>query len=489
MKYYLFLFIYIFFSCASQGSPSGGPIDNTGPSMINIYPDNNSLILEDDKIVISFDELINPITVVNAIDIFPYNDFSYRISGKKIIISPNKSWKINNILKIKLSRYIADYQNNFMSSPIELFYFNSSESHNKLISGNIINHDSNLYELGLYEIENLNYELIEKTESDKNGKFNFKYLKAGTYFIAAVSDSLVNIKDDIRKRRYGMITDSFIDLINNDTTYTSIQIDNPIERLSIQSFDQLNNNFGYIMYTNGKQDPFIFSSDNDSLLINIKLKNRLESYEINYPVALNNIIDTIPPTIKSFEILDNNGQLILSEPIKKNPIIFYSQDSVDYNLDYTFINPFTITFPINNKLGSEIFITNLNDTYNNLVSDTLSLLIDSSNILDDSIIEGGNVFGSVIYNGNYSIIIKAQGIDSDNTYYAISDKNGDFYIANIEPGFYRFSAFEFLGGYDSTQYFSGLWEPVSRASKFKIYPEELEIRKHWDIKDMIIEID
>ena len=139
--------------------------------------------------------------------------------------------------------------------------------------------------------------------------------------------------------------------------------------------------------------------------------------------------------------------------------------------------------------GLKCVITNLNDTYNNLVSDTLSFLIDSSNMLYNSIIEGGNVFGSVIYNGNYSIIIKAQGIDLDNTYYAISDKNGDFYIANIEPGFYRFSAFEFLGGYDSTQYFSGLWEPVSRASKFKIYPEELEIRKHWDIRDMIIEID
>ena len=68
------------------------------------------------------------------------------------------------------------------------------------------------------------------------------------------------------------------------------------------------------------------------------------------------------------------------------------------------------------------------------------------------------------------------------------DQISEFSIINIEPGFYTFSAFEFLGGYDSTQYFSGLWDPVSRAAKFSIYPENLEIRKHWDIKDMIIEI-
>ena len=164
MKYYLFLITCIFFGCASQGSPSGGPIDDEGPQVISISPKSKSKILEDDKIVIVFDEPINPITVVNAIEIFPDNKFSYRVSGKKIIITPEKKWRNLDILKIKLSRYISDYQNNFMSSPIELFYSNFSKLSNKIIDGQIISQDNNLFELGLYKIKDSDYQLIEKTE-------------------------------------------------------------------------------------------------------------------------------------------------------------------------------------------------------------------------------------------------------------------------------------------------------------------------------------
>ena len=493
MKYYLFLFSCIFFSCASQGSPNGGPIDDRGPQVVKISPTNNLILSSEDKIVIFFDELINPITIVNAIEIFPSNNFSYRISGKKIIISPENKWNNSTVLKIKLSRYISDYQNNFMSSPIELFYFNSSESSNKMISGKIINADNKLFELGLYEIKNLDYKLIEKTESNERDIFEFKYLNEGEYFIAAVSDSLVNIQDDIRKRKYGMITDSSIDLIKSDTIYIDIKIDSPIEQLSIKSFEQVNNGFGYIMYDNGKKEPFIIPKGKDSLLINFKLKNRLESYTVNYPIILRDVIDTISPMIKSFETFNNNiGEITLNEPIQhldnqNNPIIFYLQDSIYHTLDYDFVNPFTITFSLDNKLISQILVSNLTDLYSNTVNDTLSVLVESSNTLENDI-QGGNVYGSIIYKGDMPIIIKAESIDLNYTYYTFLDKISEFSIINIEPGFYTFSAFEFLGGYDSTQYFSGLWDPVSRAAKFSIYPDNLEIRKHWDIKDMIIEI-
>ncbi len=502
MKYYLFLITCIFFSCASQGSPNGGPIDDEGPQVISISPKSKSKILEDDKIVIVFDEPINPITVVNAIEIFPDNKFSHRVSGKKIIITPEKKWRNLDILKIKLSRYISDYQNNFMSSPIELFYSNFSKLSNKIIDGQIISKDNNLFELGLYKIKDSDYQLIEKTESNKKGEFEFKYLNEGKYFIVAVSDSLVNIKDDIRKRRYGMITEKFIDLINIDTISTLIKIDDPIERLSIKSFVQLNNRFGNIMYNNGTEAPFFIpkKNDADSLLIEMKLKNRLESYSVNYPIALNDIIDTIPPKIKSFQALNNIGEIIINEPIFSlqgpnnldtllygSPIIFYLKDSTYKYLDYDLINPVTLTFSINEVINSELLITNLTDLYNNNINDTLSLLINSDISLNNNV-QGGSVYGSIIYNGEYPIIIKAEDINSETKYFSFGNDNNQFSIKNMQPGFYKFSAFEFLGGYDSTQYFSGLWNPVSRAAKFSIYPDNLEIRKHWDIKDMVIEI-
>ena len=155
------------------------------------------------------------------------------------------------------------------------------------------------------------------------------------------------------------------------------------------------------MYNNGEQTPFLISKENDkdSLLIKMKLKNRLESYSINYPIALNNIIDTIPPLISSFQSLNNIGEIIINEPIQfldanNSPIIFYLKDSIYHDIDYNFINPFTINFPINKEINSEIFITNLIDFYNNNINDTLSLSINSDVLLDNNI-QGGNVYGSL----------------------------------------------------------------------------------------------
>ena len=43
-----------------------------------------------------------------------------------------------------------------------------------------------------------------------------------------------------------------------------------------------------------------------------------------------------------------------------------------------------------------------------------------------------------------------------------------------------------LDNYDSTQYFNGQWGPFKRASKLGIYNDTLEVRTHWDIKNMSI---
>ena len=44
MKYYILLILFIFFGCASQMKPGGGPIDKDGPVLVNLYPSNNSII-------------------------------------------------------------------------------------------------------------------------------------------------------------------------------------------------------------------------------------------------------------------------------------------------------------------------------------------------------------------------------------------------------------------------------------------------------------
>ena len=74
------------------------------------------------------------------------------------------------------------------------------------------------------------------------------------------------------------------------------------------------------------------------------------------------------------------------------------------------------------------------------------------------------------------------------SYYNYTNSNNQFSFLNVKPGFYNFSAYEIVGDYDSTQYYSGSWKPFKRAAKFGFYNQTLEVRNHWDIQDMIIQI-
>ena len=103
--------------------------------------------------------------------------------------------------------------------------------------------------------------------------------------------------------------------------------------------------------------------------------------------------------------------------------------------------------------------------------------------------EGGNIYGEIEYSGTHPIIIKAESINLENTYYEYMNQNNEFNFLNIKPSLYNFIAYEILGDYDSTQYFSGLWEPFQRAAKFGIYSDTLEVRNNWDIKNMLLEVD
>ena len=122
MKHYILLIAFIFFSCASQMKPGGGPIDTDGPKLMGLYPDNQSIIPNSDtKIIFEFNETINPISTVNSINIQNFSAFDYKVQGKKIIIMPTNQWPDFDIMKITITRGVSDMLNNQISKPIQLF--------------------------------------------------------------------------------------------------------------------------------------------------------------------------------------------------------------------------------------------------------------------------------------------------------------------------------------------------------------------------------
>jgi hypothetical protein len=515
MRYYLILIIYIFTSCASQSSPKGGSIDIKGPLLLKATPNNNTKISNSDKIILYFDEDINSISAVKALSISNFNNFEYKVQGKKIIISPIDKWPNIDFIKINISRELSDLRNNIISESIHLFYSFLKKLPNKQISGNIINSNDNIFEVVLFKIENKKYSFIDKTQSDINGDFNFLHLNKGKYIIFSVQDFFEDVSQDIKNRSYGFISDEFIDLDTLSDSNVKIMIEKPLQELSIQSFRQINNNFGLFMLSNGSEYPFFIKDisynsfiKNDTVSVSLDLENRMSSYSTqNYKLVLNNILDSIPPNVEFNDFIGNDYYLKFSEPIlgfnildinKLNdsilnyrPSIFtYSQDSSVVNLEYNFKNYLELKLNLSEYNSDNIYVTNMYDYFGNQNSDTLKISISDSkninNIKKDFV--GGNIYGSIDYMGRYPVMVKAENINEDNIYYDLLHKNNNFQFINIKPGFYNFIAYEILGDYDSTEYFNGSWSPYKRAAGFGVYHTTLEVRSLWDIQDMIIPI-
>ena len=491
MKYYLALLLFIFIGCAAQMAPKGGPIDNEGPKLIEVSHSFDSNIFNtNEEIIFYFNEFVNPLSIVNSIKIINFIDFDYQVRGKKIIIRPNKKWPNYKMIKINISRNVSDFNGNNMDDPIQILFSNGKVLSNNKIFGRLINTNDAIFDIGAYNLIDSSYLLIDKTESNKEGNFKFQYLDNAQYIVAAVSNKIDVLQDDIRNKRYGFISQDFIDLFNQDSTNIIIKVDNPLEKLEIKSFRQINNNFGYIMLNNGSERPFLISKNQnfeDSLDINIKLNNRIESYiPEKYTTVLNDIIDTIPPKIISSNYVGSELQIIFNEPILRGvnaPNIYYKLDTTFNKVDYSFIDSFSLK--IDQQINSNLYIDNVYDTYSNKILDTLYI---TNQLIINDIVPGGNIYGTVEYSGNYPIIVKAESLDLQSTYYDYIDSTKQFSFLNIHSGFYNFTAYEILDNYDSTQYYNGSWSPFKRAAKFGIYSDALEVRTHWDIKNMIISV-
>ena len=168
----------------------------------------------------------------------------------------------------------------------------------------------------------------------------------------------------------------------------------------------------------------------------------------------------------------------------KNDIFYYEKDSIINEVKYNFINSFSIELSPLDDL--ELKIAKVEDLYGNQSNDTTSIFIETN--IEEQIYNGGSVYGQINYQDTNLVMVKAEDLNSELIYYSAVDSNQDFSFINIEPGFYKFSAYEILADYDTTVYFSGYW-PFKRAAKFGEYPETLEVRNLWDFKNMKIVVE
>jgi len=486
--------ILLLLGCAAQGPATGGPVDKKGPSIISIQPENGSLnIHTDQKIVLIFDELLDPVSIPASIHMDGEHEYKLKIRGRKIIIFPEDTWPEKGIVRINLSRKIRDYQKNMMSVPIQLIFSTGSEIPMGIIKGEIINTDNeNLIEVGLYNWPPSSEDTyLQKVEVDKNGLFQFNAIEDGRYTIIALEGVLDEFGKQIRKKKYAMTTSNFFSVPSEDKNIVMLLSD-PLEKLKITSVEMKSQYYSQVTLDDNSTETILIDSvliPGDSVSVSLNKSNRLEAYQVpEFTFILPEVFDTLAPQISQSYFEDNLFTLKFSEPVSldSNALIFES-DTTTYPLPFNFENAYSVSIPHLPDSIQKIYALGeyIHDWAGNQFEDSSKTIRINRKKIDDEFIIGGNILGFVEYEGKHPLKIEANNIER-NTHYITDVINDKFEFSNLSTGLYNLWGFEALNTINKEIYHSGQWEPYQRAAKFTHYPDTIDVRARWDVEGVFI---
>ena len=357
--------------------------------------------------------------------------------------------------------------------------------------------------------DSLKPELI--VETDDFGNFEFNYLEPNNYVISALEAKIYNFNKQLRINRYGIISDDYLSLKNKDEIKNvEIYMDNPLEKIYIESIDIKNYSFGVLNFSNGSKENFLIPFKDklnkiqynigDTILINLQKENHLEKYSTkDFKFILPEVIDTIPPKIISQKLLNEKINIEFSEPLKNINNLKEVDDSSDLKIlgytdkdsirmEYTFLDPFTLSITNDVSINYiKLFQDNIKDISNNILLDSITTIsINDLTKIENTSLDNsktGSIIGTVNYSGDVPIIINAKNIENNLNFFTMVQN--DKYKFNFLPsGKYILWGYESLNVLDSTRYFSGIWNPYQRSSKFIIYSDTIDVRARWTIDEL-----
>ena len=244
MRFLLPIFcILILFSCARQGTPSGGPKDTDPPKFLSSSPDTLSLNVPTDtkEIKIEFDEFVILKDHSKNVVVSPPLGSSATYSplgtaSKTVRIKLNEPLQANTTYNINFGNALQDNnEGNKLSYFQYVFstgdYIDSLEISGKAAVPSVRKTPENVL-VALYKIDSAyNDSLILRQKPfyisrlDSAGIYKLNYLKPGKYQMVAFDDEVQNMQFDIGSEKFGFVEEP-IDLEDNQT-------------MNIQLFDQI----------------------------------------------------------------------------------------------------------------------------------------------------------------------------------------------------------------------------------------------------------
>lgn len=211
--------LFLFFSCAQQVAPTGGPKDVTPPKILEEIPSNLSTDFASDRIEIAFDEFIKLQSASEQIVISPplLRQPSYQLKKKSLIIKFEEELSPKTTYTINFGEAIQDNnEGNILKNFTYVFstgaYLDSMEVLGKLTDVLTGEPEADaLVMLYKNDIDSLPMDTTPNyfTRTNESGHYHIRNVADQPYKIFALKDENANYKFDVKTEKIGFL-DSLI---------------------------------------------------------------------------------------------------------------------------------------------------------------------------------------------------------------------------------------------------------------------------------------
>jgi len=225
--YWLLSAILVCWSCAQQGSPSGGPRDEDPPVVVKIHPPNYSTVFQANKILITFDEYIVLNNVNQELIVSPPMEEQPEVKLKKktIIIEFEEALRNNTTYTFNFGNAIEDLHEGNTLQNYE-YVFSTGEILDSLSVKGTLQYAENLerpedpISILLYSDLRDSVPLIDIPlyvgRSNDSGVFSVNNLRPDVYKVFALNDENNNLLFDLPSEEIAFLDTSLI--LNADFT-------------------------------------------------------------------------------------------------------------------------------------------------------------------------------------------------------------------------------------------------------------------------------
>lgn len=204
----------IFWQCARQGQPAGGPKDVDAPILISSNPTNGQKNFTGKNITLIFDEYVKLKDPKEEIIINPTPgaNTKYLVKKKTVTIIPEYPWQANTTYSVAFRNGIQDINESNPAEDLHLAFSTGSTIDSLSIHGYV----TEIFKekppekllVALYQSDTFNIfqdRPVYFTKTSKTGEFSINNLKEGKYYVYAFEDKNKNTKVDSKTEVYGFL--------------------------------------------------------------------------------------------------------------------------------------------------------------------------------------------------------------------------------------------------------------------------------------------